>query len=421
MNWRLFCGVVVAVVGVRQATFAQEVPRLPEPSGAFGIGRVGYDWTDTTRPDPFSTNLDTRRELMVYVWYPTPSEQRTDAGVYVPGAKQIDAAGGISRFTQSPVWPLILSGAITSHAREGTPLLRSQQRLPVVLFSHGDSESSFAYTTAIEDLVSHGYVVASVEHPYSSSAVVFSDGRVVRFSDRRVLTGDRPARLPYFQGVEAAMVEMRQRAEIQASDLLFVLDRLRSLNDADRPSVFRGRLDFGRLVAVGHSLGGATAIRACQRDARIKACVSLDDATPDGVFLQYSGAKPLVQPLMFVEATPPLTFTDQQLAERGITRAEWTENANKVAKTQEAQLRGGLAGSYKVVLRAPGMGHGSFGDTPLTARTPAARLQALHNLTLTTTITRAFLDKMLIDANAALLEELGSPEVQILKYEPSNK
>jgi pimeloyl-ACP methyl ester carboxylesterase len=287
--------------------------------------------------------------------------------------------------------------------------------------SHGDSVSGFAYTGAIEDLVSHGYIVAAVEHPYSSAAVVYSDQRVVQFSDRRILTGDRPTGVPYFEGVQIAMQDMRQLGDIQAADLSFVLDRLQLLDESDKSSVFFGRLDLGRVAAVGHSLGGMAALRACQEDPRMAACANLDGGTADGVFLQYRDAKPLVQPFLYVEASPSLTFTDQQLLERGITRAEWTENSSGVVKTQDTQLRAGLAGSYNVVLRAPGMSHMSFGDTMLSATSPATQAQASHNLMLTTAVTRAFLDKAVLGAKATLLDGAGTSEILIKRYEPSKR
>jgi hypothetical protein len=146
------------------------------------------------------------------------------------------------------------------------------------------------------------------------------------------------------------------------------------------------------------------AVRACQNDARFNACADLDGGTPDGVYLQYPDAAPLKQPLLYVEATPAPTFTDQQLTERGITRAEWDANVRNVADTQERQLQGGLGGSYKVVLRPPGINHMSFTDVSLAATTPDAEKRALHNVRLTTDVTRAFLDKYLKGQRSTLLE-----------------
>ena len=70
------------------------------------------------------------------------------------------------------------------------------------------------------------------------------------------------------------------------------------------------------------------------------------------------------------------------------------------------------------MLRAPGMAHGSFGDTVLSATTATAGAQALHNLLLTTTVTRAFLDKFLTGAKGTVLDGAGTSEIQIQTYKP---
>jgi dienelactone hydrolase len=413
---------LAAILATAQGGAAQtDVPRLPDPSGPFGIGRTSFHWTDPTRPESFVANRAAMRELMVYVWYPTAAHDKFDAGAYVPGARQIDAAGGPDPTRPARLWPLIVSGTITSHASERAAIAPGPPRFPLVFFVPGDGTSVFAYTTAVEDLVSHGYVVATVEHPFSSSAVVFPDGRVVRFSDRTTLRGDRPSDRPYFDGLHAAMAEMRQSNEIQATDLTFALDQLRRVGESDRAAPFHRRLDFERLGVVGHSLGGMTAVRACQRDVRFKACVNLDGGTVDGIYLQYPDSQPLAQPLMFVEATRMSTFTDasdRQLAERGVTRQEWTKHVDDNTATRARQLSGGRGGTYHVELFAPGMVHGSFTDAVLSATTSDAQQRALHNLTLTTQVTRAFFDKYLKGATATILEGSGTDETRVRRYTP---
>jgi predicted dienelactone hydrolase len=217
------------------------------------------------------------------------------------------------------------------------------------------------------------------------------------------------------------MGDMRQANDIQAADWSFALDQLIAIGQSDKSSPFFGRLDFGHVGAVGHSLGGMTALRACQRDERLKACVNQDGGTADGVFLQYSDAKQLSQPFLFLEATRPSTFTDatdQQLAERGVTRAAWTTYVDGIMATRQRQLQSSRAGSYHIELLAPGMSHGSFGDTTLSTTTPEATQRALHNLRLTIDVTRAFLDKFLKGDSRTLLDTAGTAEVQITKYVP---
>ena len=88
-----------------EAAIRTHAPRLPEPSGVFGVGRAAFHWIDTKRPEPFSSSPGARRELMVYVWYPTAPEQKFDSGVYLPGAKQVDSARGFDRARAGPAWP----------------------------------------------------------------------------------------------------------------------------------------------------------------------------------------------------------------------------------------------------------------------------------------------------------------------------
>src|SRR5260370_34775192 len=52
------------------ALLATEMPSLPTPSGSYGIGRVSYELTDPSRPEPLSSSPNARRKMMAYVWYP---------------------------------------------------------------------------------------------------------------------------------------------------------------------------------------------------------------------------------------------------------------------------------------------------------------------------------------------------------------
>src|SRR6266478_9233917 len=182
---------------------AQQEPlnRLPQASGEFGIGRVGFDWVDQKRSEPLSSEPNAHRELMVYVWYPATADGvNSSKGTYLPGARQIEDNPGTSRIKQNVfenVWPLVLSGKIISHAQEGAAPAKSPRSFPVILFSHGGGSTSFAYTVLIEDLVSHGYVVAAIEHTYEAAAVFFPDGRVIPYSEENARRMQKPPGASY--------------------------------------------------------------------------------------------------------------------------------------------------------------------------------------------------------------------------------
>jgi predicted dienelactone hydrolase len=169
-------------------------------------------------------------------------------------------------------WPLIVSGAIFSHAEERAAVAENPARFPVIVFSHGLGSTGFNYTSLIEDLVSHGYVVAAIEHTESTMAVWFPNGRIIPFHQDALPNGLTPAER--FQRMAAAIAVGINEG---AADVRFVLNRLAELNTGDvQHFLLAGRLDLNRFGAMGHSAGAEFAARACQLDVRLKACVDLD-------------------------------------------------------------------------------------------------------------------------------------------------
>lgn len=152
-----------------------ELARLERPSGPFRIGRAGYHCIDTARPDRFATGNQTHRELMVYVWYPASAGAGAGEAPYFPWAKEMDGDAALGRRMRGEFGihgPAIVSGAIRSHASEAAPVVPKPKRLPVVLFSHGDGSTGFNYASLLEDLASHGYVVAAIAEDAADIRVV---------------------------------------------------------------------------------------------------------------------------------------------------------------------------------------------------------------------------------------------------------
>jgi predicted esterase len=346
---------------------------------------------------------------MVYIWYPTTQNPEKIKGAYVPGANQMDKAPEIQskiRDEFGPSWPFIVSGAISSHAAEGAPLAKGPEALPVVLFSHGLGGTGFDYTSLIENLVSHGYVVASIEHTESAIVVVFPDGRMIPFH-----ADSTPAGLSSKERFQRMEVSVSVGVNEGAADVRFVLNRLTELNSSDsRHFPLAGRLDLNRVAAMGHSAGAEYAVRACQLDARFKACVDLDGGmVPVAALPEYPDGETMKQPLLFLEAYYPES-------RMGGTHAQHEDYFKK----KEAQLQACRRGSYAVVINSNGMGHGSFTDYPLLAagdHAPQSKI-ALHNLDLTQEYVRAFLDKTLRQEKAPLLDagNASAPEATVRVY-----
>jgi alpha-beta hydrolase superfamily lysophospholipase len=72
---------------------------------------------------------------------------------------------------------------VRTHAQIDATPGASPAKFPLLVFSHGYTASSSAYTALLEDLASHGYVVLSLVHPYEATAARLADSRVVSLLD----------------------------------------------------------------------------------------------------------------------------------------------------------------------------------------------------------------------------------------------
>jgi dienelactone hydrolase len=345
---------------------------------------------------------------MVYLWYPAARSEIDVSGAYFPGAREIDAVPGLQRRMLEEFgnhWPSVVSGAVASHALENPRPADDPSRFPVVIFSHGNGSTGFGYTSLIEDLVSHGYVVAAVEHSHTSVAVRFPDGRIVPFRDEKMPPG--------LSGVERFQLMMKSASagiEEGAADIRFVVQRLEELSrSGPERFLLAGRLDLKRAAAMGHSAGGAFAARACQLEPALKACVDLDGGmAPVAALPVFPDGAVMKQPLLLLEAHT----TEAQMSG---TREELQEYFRK----KEQQLQSCAAGSYNVILKSSGMAHPSFSDIPLffagTQGYPEASV-VRRNHRLIQSFIRAFLDKNLQGRKAPLIDEASHPEATVRRY-----
>ena len=239
---------------------------LPTPTGPFTVGRVIYDWTDDAKLDTLAPVPGTKRELLVWIWYPSGAEQSVATDDYLP-AQMREAAGPAG----GPLSLLTRDLArVHTHSTRNSEVSPQQPSYPVVIMRAGASLEVWNYSTLAEDLASHGYVVVGFDAPYRTFTVAFPDGRVMR-------------RIPQNNPELCEEQEQGQRDRCAnrllaawTADIAFVLDRLEQLNASDATGNFTGRLDMSRLGVFGHSFGGAQAAQFCSQDSRCKAGIDVD-------------------------------------------------------------------------------------------------------------------------------------------------
>lgn len=281
----LAMGGVLAAAGVLVGTwFEHRIPmELPRPTGSFAVGRTAFHWVEEGRADEFAPLPGSKRELVVWVWYPCATAQGTRAEYLPPRWRDALARSGGVLVTDFLTRDL---SQVRVHSTENADLPPGQGKYPVVILRAGLAALVTGYAALAEDLASHGYIVVGPDAPYRTTVVVFPDGRVV----------SRPSKynlelLPESEKVPFATRLMR----MWSADIGFVVDELANLDAADPSGRFTGRLDLQHLGIFGHSLGGATAAHFCYEDSRCKAGIDLDGQLFGPVI-----EEGLRQPFMFV-------------------------------------------------------------------------------------------------------------------------
>jgi hypothetical protein len=146
-------------------------PYLPEPTGPSPVGTTSAYLKDVSRPDPWAAGVNAR-ELMVSVWYPAAPSDGPRARYMTPAESELQLTSrGITG-----VPPDVLS-TVRTNAASGAAPAEPQRALPLVVLSPGFTNARSALTALAEDLASHGYVVAGIDHTYESFATAFPDGR----------------------------------------------------------------------------------------------------------------------------------------------------------------------------------------------------------------------------------------------------
>jgi dienelactone hydrolase len=268
---------------------------LLAPSGEYKVGRTHFEWIDNSREE--SENRGHRREVIVWVWYPaSPKSADAETAEWMPGKwgeyfSSIFVADHPDAASDAKEHPI---RSIRTHAYADAPAASAKHPFPVLLFAPGLGSTPLDYGSLIEDVVSHGYIVAAIVPTYYARVSLFSDGRVIEGLDIRAIQAGPGGRGP--RTVEHALQRMQEVVEVWSNDLSFTLKQLEKVN-ADAQSPLKEHFDFGRIGAIGHSMGGAAVLQVGHDDARVRAVFDIDGSPI------WNGANgPLAKPLLILSA-----------------------------------------------------------------------------------------------------------------------
>jgi hypothetical protein len=395
----LTINLVLAALFAPQASRAGDEP-LPDPTGPHKTGRVSFHWKDASRDELETKAPDDKRELMVHVFYPADPSASGARAPYMPDA---DAMRG--------VWNDAHLAQVTSmraRSREGAALPPGDAKFPVVIFSPGGGMKGLTYHVLVEELASHGWVVAAIDPPYNA--------RRVRLPDGRVLGNLQPADRgwPEPKNEEEHLRYYQERIAHWSRDISFVIDQLAALDRGNGP--FAKRLDLRRGVGVaGHSRGGQAAGTVRLLDERVRGGVNLDGAQREYAFMPVKGDDVAgAQPFLWIQKSFDPPPSEERLKRIGKTIADYHAEVERIIAAWHRRLGMVTGGAMRVYIDRPGITHIDFSDEPFwDPMTPEVRAGKLKTIADTRAWLRAFFDGTVRGDWAglkALAGEAGKPQ-----------
>ncbi|HSW74068.1 MAG TPA: hypothetical protein VLG71_02840, partial [Candidatus Limnocylindria bacterium] len=280
---RITGGVIFGVCLALFLYFSPVLKPLPQPSGPYAVGIQSFFTADEQRADPYAKTKENRK-IVGHIWYPAvPATGKRYE--YLGDAMQVFKKIFAQEYHIPGFLSEVLWRGIPTHAYSNATIASTQHAYPVILFSHGllGLPSQF-YSSIIQNIVSHGYIVVGIDHPYFNLVTYYPYGIWVTSNN---LATQFHTMKPHEQ--EAFQMKA---IGVYKADMSFVIDYIKHLNE-DPESLFYKRCDLNKLIVMGHSAGGTAAIEFCRHDVRCKGAIDLD-----GWYDQAIDHSPLDKPLL---------------------------------------------------------------------------------------------------------------------------
>jgi dienelactone hydrolase len=219
---------------------------IPPPVGKYKVSVTNSQLIDTKRSDPWGFDIIPNRRVVVSRFDPIAprlcsTKQRIPYMTPSVSAEEDRILGPYE-------WPVGVLGQL--ELEFCVCKNKVSKNTPVVLFSPGGNTTRFYYSALASEIASRGYSVITIDHPFETDIVEFTDGTIAyggHYSARKNITFAETA------------------ISVRAADMSFVLDTLGLKNrKKDRAGVF------------GHSFGGAASAEAMRLDPRFRGGVNLD-------------------------------------------------------------------------------------------------------------------------------------------------
>ncbi|KAK2757519.1 hypothetical protein FQN54_004488 [Arachnomyces sp. PD_36] len=230
---------------------------LPQPSGPYGVGFTQQVFNHTTLDDPTDPH-GTGKFFLMSLYYPTLSHPSESNAVpyFDPISAQI--------WSDALEFPNGTLESLETELQLDAPFLPGkvgENPLPTVVFSPGGGVNGFMNYALVADLASYGYTVAVLDHAGEPPYLQLPDGSGV-------------VGLSIYLTYNASMIDSMY--SFRVGDAKTFLQRFPAWVEENSAPV-----NTSNYIAMGHSIGGATAAGLMENDPSIVGGFNLDGAFVD--------------------------------------------------------------------------------------------------------------------------------------------
>lgn len=291
-------GLLLIMIGT-SAWVAVNKADFPKPTGPYQVGTFQVELLDKSRK---TKDTPEGRKLIVQFYYPAQQQQKASTS-YTPHPALLEEDLKVLYGIPKPLLRKITSAQVP--VAINTRPLNTGQRFPLLIFSHGFNGSRFQNSFMLPELVSQGYIIASIEHTTASSGTIFADGSTGHTTHFDSLMFNEPYSI--------------REVHKWSLDQRFVLNQIEQLVASGKLS-FGGLLNLKKVGVFGHSFGGATSAATLTEDNRFLAGINMD-----GFYFGEAYKKGFEQPFMELRADnkPADEMSEKELKDWKFTREQY--------------------------------------------------------------------------------------------------
>lgn len=221
----------------------------------------------------------TNKSTFLRLYYPSHSDEHSET-IWIPNKEYFF---GLSKFlgTRWLMGKILnsLFGSMTAPVSWNSPL-RTGEKYPLIVFSHGLGAFRTIYSAIGIDLASHGFIVAVVEHRDGSASATYyyNDQSAAEIGKKTWLYLKTLKHGEEEVPLRNEQVQLRAKECSQALDLILCVDcETKNVLDLEFDiKQLKDSIDRNKIAVMGHSFGGATVIQALNDDQRFRCGIALD-------------------------------------------------------------------------------------------------------------------------------------------------